>query len=408
MRILVLAPQFPYPLIKGIKIRLFNILSQLHRRHQVELAVMTLPGDPDPCPEVEALCTRVHRLPPPKLIWNPDRPTTRLEDLQHIVQKLLRAEPNLVSIHLTPEVRSAVARLPMDGIDVVFCFRTYLYPMAAAMAGRRPLFVDFDDVEHVKIAAQSRMVPGHLTGFLDRLESGKLKRWEYAIARQAAGSFVCSAADREHFPPDLHPKIHLLPNGAHFALPGGTEVVPENPNRLLMLGDMGYLPNADGAVMFCERMLPLVRARHPQVEVAIVGNHPEERVRALARIPGVQVTGLVPDVEPWLRSAAVVLVPIRFGGGTRLKILEALRCERAVVSTTAGCAGLGPESGKHLLVADGEVAFAGAVVELLQDPERRRRLGRDGRAWAEAHYDWNRIGDQLLSTIEQVTAGYGM
>ncbi|HWN82220.1 MAG TPA: glycosyltransferase family 4 protein, partial [Candidatus Udaeobacter sp.] len=173
---------------------------------------------------------------------------------------------------------------------------------------------------------------------------------------------------------------------------------------LLMLGDMGYLPNADGAVWFCERVLPLVRTRYPQVEVAIVGNHPEERVRALAQIPGVQITGLVPDVEPWLRSSAVVLVPIRFGGGTRLKILEALRCERAVVSTSAGCAGLEPESGKHLLVADGEAAFAGAVVELLHDPARRQRLGRDGRVWAEAHYDWNRIGDQLLATIEQVMA----
>ncbi|HWN82933.1 MAG TPA: hypothetical protein VNM87_12605, partial [Candidatus Udaeobacter sp.] len=141
MRLLVLAPQFPYPLIKGIKIRLFNILSQLARRHEVELAVMTLPGDPDPCPEVEAIA-RVHRLPPPKMIWNPDRPSTRLEDLQHIAQKVLRAEPNLVTIHLNPAVRDALARLPVDRIDALFCFRTYLYPMAAQMAGRRPLFVD--------------------------------------------------------------------------------------------------------------------------------------------------------------------------------------------------------------------------------------------------------------------------
>src|SRR4029450_784138 len=105
----------------------------------------------------------------------------------------------------------------------------------------------------------------------------------------------------------------------------------------------------------------------------------------LAKIPGVQVTGLVPDVEPWLRSSAVVLVPIRFGGGTRLQILEALRCERAVVSTSAGCSGLEAENGKHLIVADGDAAFAGAVVELLQDPARRAQLGRGGRAWGEGH-----------------------
>jgi hypothetical protein len=272
------------------------------------------------------------------------------------------------------------------------------------MAGGRPLFVDFDDVEHVKIRDQARMVPGKLTGFLDRMESGKLERWEHAIARQAAASFVCSASDRSHFPADLHPRIHLLPNGAHFDRPAGeaAAAAPEIPHRLLMLGDMGYLPNADGAVWFGERILPLVRARVPEAEVLIVGNHPEERVRALARIPGVQVTGFVPDVEPWIRSAAILLVPIRFGGGTRLKILEALRWERAIVSTSAGCAGLEPVSGKHLLIADGPGPFAEATIGLLGDPERRRRLGRDGRAWAEATYDWTRIGDRLLATVEDV------
>jgi glycosyltransferase involved in cell wall biosynthesis len=398
MRILVVAPQFPFPLIKGIKIRLFNILSQLHRRHEVELAVMTMPEDPDPCPELEAICKRIHRLPPPRQVWSPDRPTTRLQDLEHIAIKLLSPEPNLVSIHLTPEVRAALAGIPVERVDALFCFRTYLYPVAAAMAGSRPLLVDFDDVEHVKLRDQSRMVPGKLTGYLDRMESRKLARWEHTIARRAAASFVCSAGDRSHFPADLHPRIHLLPNGAHFDRTVTSAAgPPEVPHRLLMLGDMGYLPNADGAVMFCERILPLVRARVPQVEVAIVGNHPEERVRALARIPGVQVTGFVPDVEPWLRSAAVLLVPIRFGGGTRLKILEALRWERAVVSTPAGCAGLEPESGKHLLVAE-------AVVGLLGDPERRRRLGREGRAWAEATYDWARIGDRLLATVDEVVA----
>jgi polysaccharide biosynthesis protein PslH len=399
MRLLVVAPQFPYPLIKGIKIRLFNILSQLHRQHDVELAVMTTPEDPDPCPEVDAICARVHRLPGPKLVWNPERPTTRLEDLQHIAQKLFTPEPNLVSIHLTPEVRAALERVPMAGIDAVFCFRTYLFAAAAELAGERPLYVDFDDVEHVKLRIQSRMVPGHLTGFLDRMESRKLERWEHAIARRAAASFVCSPEDRALFPPELRSRLHLLPNGAHFAAAASADGVAENPRRLLLLGDMGYLPNADSAVVFCERILPLVRERVPEAEVAIVGNHPEERVRALARIPGVQVTGFVPDVEPWIRSAAMLVVPIRFGGGTRLKILEALRCERAVVSTRAGAAGLDAENGKHLVLADGDQAFASAVVSLLGDPEARRRLGREGRAWAAAIFDWDRIGDRLLAAV---------
>jgi len=123
----------------------------------------------------------------------------------------------------------------------------------------------------------------------------------------------------------------VLPNGAHFGPPeppaasGAESSGPNARPRLLLLGDMGYLPNADSAITFCEHILPRIRSEVPAVEVAIVGNHPGPEVKALARIPGVEVTGFVPDVAPWFKSAAIVVVPIRFGGGTRIKILEALR-----------------------------------------------------------------------------------
>ena len=136
--------------------------------------------------------------------------------------------------------------------------------------------------------------------------------------------------------------------------------------------------------------------------MAIVGNHPGPEVRALAENPGVQVTGFVPDVTPWFKSAAVLVVPIRFGGGTRIKILEALRHRRAVVATPAGAAGLDPESGKHLIVAENDADFAAQVVALLRDPERRTALGATGEAWARQTFAWERIGDRLLAMVEQV------
>jgi glycosyltransferase involved in cell wall biosynthesis len=169
---------------------------------------------------------------------------------------------------------------------------------------------------------------------------------------------------------------------------------------------MGYLPNADSAVTFCERILPRIRAEVPAVEVAIVGNHPGDEVLALGRLPGVEVTGFVPDVAPWFRSAAVVVVPIRFGGGTRIKILEALRFRRAVVATPAGAAGLDPEPGQHLLVAETDEDFAAQVVALLRDPARRRALGTAGEEWARRTFSWDRIGDRLLSVVGQ-TVGEG-
>lgn len=406
MRLLVVSPAFPYPLIKGIKIRLFNIVSQLARKHEVHLAAMALKEDPAHCPELEAVVAGLTRLPSPRIVWDPNHRPGIADDIRHAAAKLLRSEPNLVSIHVTPALKDAMRPLACIPFDAAFCFRTYLFPQVAAIAGDRPVLVDFDDVEHVKIRAQSAYLPGRLSPFLDRLESGKLRNWEYWIARQAAASFVCSKRDRSHFPPALRSRIHVLPNGARFDTPepARAPAAAEGPPRLLLLGDMGYLPNADSALTFCERILPQIRARVPEVEVAIVGNHPGPEVRALGRLPGVQVTGFVPDIVPWFQSAAVVVVPIRFGGGTRIKILEALRHRRAVVATPAGVAGLDPESGKHLVVAEIGTEFADQVVALLRDPARRRALGEAGEEWARRTFSWDRIGDHLLAVVEE-TAG---
>jgi len=405
MRILVVSPAFPYPLIKGIKIRLFNLLRQLARRHEIHLAVMTQPEDPDPSPVLEAICSTITRLPPPRKIWDPEHPTNLFQDAGRVLRKLLDRRPHLAYIHLTREVEDAIARLPMAGVDLVFCFRTYLFPPVAAAAQDRPLVVDFDDVEHAKFAAQSRLMAGRAEAWLTRWESRKHRAWEFAIAHRAAASFVCSEIDRRRFPVSCQERIHVLPNGADFDSDGeGRAVRPadEVPGRLLMVGDMGYMPNADGAVTFCERILPRVRERLPEVELCIVGNHPGREVLALAKIPGVRVTGFVPEIAPWFQSASVLVVPLRFGGGTRLKILEALHWRRAVVSTPAGCEGLDLESGKHLVVASTDEEFADAVVELATNPVYRRELGERGREWARQTYGWDRIGDGLLKVMEAV------
>ncbi len=406
MRILVVSPVFPYPLIKGIKIRLFNIVRQLAREHEVHLAAMAQSEDPVDCPELEAAGARLTRLPPPLQVWDPTRRTGVAEDLAHAAIKVLSSRPNLVRIHSTPEVERAVAELAGNPFDLAFCFRTYLYPLVARIAGERPILVDFDDVEHVKFAAQSSHTVGRLTAFLDRVESRKLHGWENWIARGATAAFVAAEEDRVHFPPTARERIHALPNGVQFAVDDAPRAA-EVPSRLLLLGDMGYLPNADSALHFCDLILPRIREQVPEVEVAIVGNHPGAEVLALGRRPGVTVTGFVPEVAPWFQSAAMLVVPIRFGGGTRIKILEALSWRRAVVATSAGAAGLGAESGKHLVIADGDVEFARAVIELLRDPARRRDLGAAGGEWARQRYSWDRIGDRLLEVIARTAAASG-
>jgi glycosyltransferase involved in cell wall biosynthesis len=184
--------------------------------------------------------------------------------------------------------------------------------------------------------------------------------------------------------------IRVVPNGVDtefFRL--GTEA--ERPLELLFTGAMNYAPNADGVAHFCAEILPRIRAVVPDVSLSVVGRDPPPRIQSLAR-GGVTITGTVPDVRPWMNRAAVFVVPLRVGGGTRLKILEALASGRAVVSTSLGCEGLDVKHGDNILVADTPAAFADAVVRCLRDPGLRRELGARGRALVEQRYRWDAIG----------------
>jgi glycosyltransferase involved in cell wall biosynthesis len=165
---------------------------------------------------------------------------------------------------------------------------------------------------------------------------------------------------------------------------------------------MDWFPNEDGIAHFVEAILPRVRARVPEVTVTVVGRKPSARVRRLAAVPGVRITGTVDDVRPYVAGAAVCVVPLRVGGGTRLKIFEALAMGKAVVSTSVGAEGLPMTPGRHFVQADEEAAFADAVIALLQDPGRRRALGDAGRRLVEERYSWPRVAREFETICEDV------
>jgi polysaccharide biosynthesis protein PslH len=166
-------------------------------------------------------------------------------------------------------------------------------------------------------------------------------------------------------------------------------------------GTLGYRPNLDAALHLVDDIWPLVRERHPDARLTIVGRGSEADCRRLRR-PGVIVTGEVPDVRPYLRDAAVVVVPVRMGGGTRLKVVEGLAMGKAMVSTTVGCEGVGVRDRDHLLIADGAEDFAAAVLRLFADTPLADRLGAAGRGLIESEYSWELAGERMEALYEQV------
>jgi glycosyltransferase involved in cell wall biosynthesis len=175
---------------------------------------------------------------------------------------------------------------------------------------------------------------------------------------------------------------------------------------LVFVGAFQHLPNVDAMIYFCREILPLIRAEVPDTELVIVGSNPPASVVDLADIPGVTVTGFVPDIRPAMAASAVYIVPLRLGVGIRGKILEAWSMGMAVVATSVACAGLRYESGKNLLLADDAALFARHVVSLLKDPARRAGLGNEGRNTVERYYGWetashelNRLYQRYLGTL---------
>jgi glycosyltransferase involved in cell wall biosynthesis len=197
--------------------------------------------------------------------------------------------------------------------------------------------------------------------------------------------------------------VSSVPTGVdtEFFRPSGREA--RQPHEIVFTGSMDWMPNEDAIEWFVRDVLPSIRARVPDVSLTVVGRNPPAAVRALqASDTGIIVTGSVPDVRPYMERAAVFIVPIRIGGGTRLKIFEAMGMERPVVSTTIGAEGLPVRDGVDVLLADAPEAFAGAVVSLLLDPALANAIGQAAAAAVRQEYGWDLVAARFAAICRRV------
>jgi glycosyltransferase involved in cell wall biosynthesis len=173
---------------------------------------------------------------------------------------------------------------------------------------------------------------------------------------------------------------------------------------MVFTGSLHYAPNTEAMLYFTSEIWPKVRRLIPEATLSMVGGHPPVNIRRLAHLPNVTVTGYVPDIRPYIAGAQIVIVPLRIGGGTRLKIVEALAMGKAVVTTSLGCEGLEVQNNRHLLIADDPNEFADRVIDLLRSPQRCRELGTEGRRLVEEMYDWQAIGARLESALRDLVS----
>jgi glycosyltransferase involved in cell wall biosynthesis len=270
--------------------------------------------------------------------------------------------------------------------------------------GSAPAFRIFDlqNIEGELLARRAAVHPRGIRKLALAIEARRFARKELAMCRSY--DLVLTPSDREtqQLREDLPGvRIETLPNTIDTELHRRTDAAYD-PNEVTFIGTTQVEANRDGVLWFADEILPLIREARPDVHVSIVGGKPPPEVVALGERPKVTVTGFVDEIDPYIQRAATIIVPLRVGGGTRLKILDAMNAETPVVSTTLGAEGIAGQHGTHLLLADEPAAFAAAVVRLLDEPQTRAAMAAAGRSLVEREYDWRAHGRRLQAIIESV------
>lgn len=389
MRILWIKIGGLWPPDAGGRLRSFHILSEMSRRHRVTLLTTHGPGD-DP----EALRARLDRVTVLSVPWT--IPKLGSAAFARVLARSwwTRHPVDLLKFRV-PALRAALRRRAGEGADDLWVADFLSATASLPRDATPPTLLFSHNIEHAiwrRLAAVERRPARRL---LLAIEWRKMRRAEARACGRAAATVAVSEGDAALLS-SLAPaaRVSSIPTGVdtvYFTPPPARRARPE----IVFVGSMDWHPNEDAALLFLEAILPSIRKEIPEATFSIVGRNPGARLRARAATDFARVTGTVPDVRPYLAEAAVCVVPLRVGGGTRLKIFEALAMGKAVVSTTVGAEGLPLVDGVHYLRADTPDRFARAVVTLLRDPERRAALGAAGRALVESRHGWARVADEF-------------
>lgn len=372
----------PWPLVNGGKIRTFNLIKSASKHVEIHLRIL---HEPDESPDTRAAlapwCASLR-------FFERSKPSFRQRLLNPKIERWFHSEALIEDVRQDLE-SGEFSLLHIDEL---------LLARVVKPGNKTPVVQHhhkLDTVLYDTLHLGSSPIKKFDLWKLRRLERESTRRYRHhllcsegdaALLAGRYGSLDTGAIPSGFAPEDFHPSDPPL---------------ARDPTRLLFLGSMDYGPNVDGTVWFVREVLPLIRAERPEVRLDIVGANPVPAVQALAG-PAVKIHGRVAEVASYLEQSAAMLVPLRIGGGTRLKIVEALAMNTPVVSTTIGAEGLGLVHGEHLQLADEAASFAHATLELLANPSAAADLGRRGGTYIKEHYNWDVLADVLVDYWERI------
>lgn len=394
MRILFLSWWWPYPANNGAKLRAYNLIKQLATIHDVTLFAFATADEaaPSQIDHMRVFCHHIEVLP---------KPHYRPGSLRATAGYLSRWPRSLIDTYSPEMARRVRAHLEAGKADMLI--GSQLQSMRyLTLAGNVPTLLEEIEVtgyhDHVRQAGSAAArARAQLT--LTKLESALR-----ALMAHGCAVTVVSEAERDLVQPIVPHGglLEVVPNGVDTAVFRPAQSIQPQPHTLIYTGSVTYSANLDAVTYFIHEVLPLVRRQFPDTRFIVTGGTGDVDVSALAAQPGVVFTGYLPDVATAVREAWATIVPLRQGGGTRLKVLEAMALGTPVISTRKGAEGLDVHSGSDIVLADTPTELAEAVASVFHDPALRAGLAANARQMVEEVYDWKVIGRRLLTLVEAV------
>ncbi len=395
MKLLFLAHRIPYPPNKGDKIRSFHELQAfLKRGHEVHLLAFADDlNDLNYQVDLARMCASVE-IVPLRGAWAGAR----------ALANLATKRPLSLGYFASRKMRRLIDRaVSGNDFDAVFVYSSTMAQYVPSELASRAV-VDMVDVDSEKW----REYAGRANPLMSRiysLEWERLREYEYEIVKRFANTILTTRRevallDRlDEF--TRRARLRVITNGVDLDYFHPVSQTPDAISpRLVFIGAMDYFANAEGARYFAEEVFPIIRSRESRAKLSIVGANPTAEVKKLARHPGVNVTGFVPDVRPYLRGATVCVVPLRIARGVQNKVLEAMAAGKAVIASPEAVAGLRVEDGEHLMIAGSPEDFAGAALEVIRNASLRESMERRARHFVETEHDWNPLLQKLIELVE--------
>ena len=397
LRLLFVAKRFPFPLDTGGKIRTAKLLEHLGRDFDITLVSNVEHAVDGPhLPAARRLCADLVAVP-----WS-EVPKHGPRFYAEILRHALGPNPVSVARDYSAPFAARVRGLAREGrFDLLVCDFVQPSINLAGVTGC-PMLLFQHNVESMIFRRHAETARNPLLRAFWRSQWRKMERFERQACRKFGGVVAVSPVDRAVFEDFGALRTFTIPTAvdADFFRPG-----PEGAQarELIFTGSMDWLPNEDAILFFADEILPRIAARVPGITLTVVGRAPSARLRRhLEAQPAIRITGRVDDIRPYVDRASVYVVPLRIGGGTRIKIYEAMAMGKALVSTTVGAEGLPVTDGRHLALADKPEAFADAVVRLLDDHESRHRMGRAARDFVESTCSWRAAADAFGAACRTV------